>query len=312
MDAQSQTVILVADDEESVVTLLKDALESAHYRVLTAHNGQDALDSIRKNTPDIALLDVQMPLLTGYDVCRQVKSDVFLRHIPVMLLTAQVGTTHKVTGLEEGADDYLTKPFEMEELMARIRTLLRRTRLGLEANPLSRLPGNVTIENELLKRMGANQPFAVLYIDLNDFKAYNDIYGFVKGDDVIRDTAKIVLTQSLADEGFVGHIGGDDFIVITSPERAEGLCQKIIRAFTAKTPDFYTPEDRARGYIESTDRRGQKARFPLLSMAIGVATTNVRALSSLGEVSKIGAEMKHFAKEKKDQGSVYAIDRRKE
>lgn len=312
MDEKPHTVILVADDEESVVTLLKEALESANYLVRVARDGQEALDTIRRESPDLALLDVQMPLLTGYEVCRQVKSDVFLRHIPVMLLTAQVGTTNKVTGLEQGADDYLTKPFEMAELMARIRTLLRRTRLGLEANPLSRLPGNVTIENEILKRIEARSRFAVLYIDLNEFKAYNDIYGFVKGDDVIRETAKIILTQSMAAEGFVGHIGGDDFIVLTPPDLAEGLCQKIIAAFTAKAPDFYTPEDRERGYIEAKDRRGQTTRFPLLTVAIGVATTNVRALSSLGEVSKIGSEMKHFAKERKEKGSSYAIDRRKE
>lgn len=199
--------------------------------------------------------------MSGYDVCRQIKSDVFLRHIPVMLLTAQVGTSSKVSGLEQGADDYLTKPFEMDELIARIRTLLRRTRLGLEANPLTRLPGNITIEKEILSRIDNNAPFAALYIDLNSFKAYNDTYGFAKGDDVIRETARIILTQSTASDGFVGHIGGDDFIVLTNPDGAEALCQKVIKVFDAKAPNFYSAEDQKRGYIETKDRRGKPPNF---------------------------------------------------
>lgn len=312
MASDPKTVILVADDEDSMVLLLREALQHASYEVMVAHNGQEAIDQLRKNPPDLVLLDVKMPKMSGYDVCRQIKSDVFMRHIPVMLLTAQAGTDSKVTGLEQGADDYLTKPFDMAELIARVRTLLRRTRLGLEANPLTRLPGNVTIETEILTRIQKKAPFAVLYIDLNSFKAYNDTYGFVKGDDVIRETARLLLTVSALDHGFVGHIGGDDFIVLTIPEQAENLCQKLIAAFDAKAPEFYTLEDRARGYVETSDRRGQSSRFPLLSMAIGVVSNQLRPITSLGEVSKIGAEMKHFAKENKDKGSSYAIDRRRE
>jgi PleD family two-component response regulator len=305
-----KTVILVADDEDAMVLMLRDALTGADYGVVVAHNGEEAIEQLRKSPPDLVLLDVKMPKMNGYDVCRQIKSDVFLRHIPVMLLTAQAGVNSKVNGLEQGADDYMTKPFDLAELIARIRTLLRRTRLGLEANPLTRLPGNVTIETEILARIQNKTTFAVLYIDLNSFKAYNDTYGFVKGDDVIRETARLILTQSALAQGFVGHIGGDDFVVLTAPDQSELLCQSLIKAFDAKVPGFYTPEDRARGYVETKDRRGQAARFPLLSMAIGVVTNQLRPIASLGEVSKIGAEMKHFAKENK--GSAYAIDRRRE
>jgi len=312
MEPTAKTVILVADDEDAIVSMLREALQSVEYDVVVAHDGEEAVEKLRQKPPDLVLLDVQMPKMSGYDVCRKIKSDVFLRHIPVMMLTAQAGTSNKVTGLEQGADDYVTKPFEMEELMARIKTLLRRTRLGLEANPLTRLPGNVTIDNEILNRIEKKTPFAVLYVDLNSFKAYNDIYGFVKGDDVIRETARILLTQSAGSQGFVGHIGGDDFIVVTVPEEAEHLCRKIIKVFNEKAPDFYSPEDRTRGYVETKDRRGQVSRFPLLSMAIGVVTTQTRPLTSLGEVSTIGAEMKHFAKENKDKGSNFAVDRRRE
>lgn len=306
------TVILVADDEDSVVVMLREALRSAHYEVVVAHNGVEAIEEVRRKPPDLVLLDIQMPRMSGYDVCLEIKSDTFLRHIPVLMLTAQTGLESKVAGLAHGADDYLTKPFEMEELLARIRTLLRRTRLGLEANPLTKLPGNVTIETEIVSRVQDKAPLAVLYLDLNSFKAYNDTYGFVKGDEVIRQTARIILEQAAGAQGFVGHIGGDDFVVLTVPEKAEILCQKIIRAFDAKAPEFYTAEDRQRGYVVTKDRRGQVTKFPILSIAIGVVTNRHRAISSLGEVSTIGAEMKHFAKENKEKGSSYAIDRRRE
>lgn len=291
--------------------MLQEALQMARYDVRIAHDGEEALKLVNEAPPDIVLLDVQMPRMNGFDVCKTIKSDVFLRHIPVLMLTAQGSVQHKVTGLECGADDYVTKPFDMDELLARIRTLLRRTRQGLEANPLTRLPGNVTIEKEVMSRIKTQSPFAVLYLDLNEFKAYNDIYGFVKGDDVIRETARLVVAEAEVDSGFVGHIGGDDFVVVTTPDRAEAMCQRILSAFDKKSPEFYTPEDRAKGFVTTKNRKGEVTQFPLISMSIGVVTSQVRKISSLGEVSKIGAEMKHFAKEHKER-SAYAIDRRKD
>ncbi len=306
------TTILIADDEDTILNMLSLAMTSAGYNVLLAHDGVQALAQIKEHKPDLVLLDLQMPRMDGFTVCRSVKSDVFLRHIPVIMLTAQNQTQTKVTGLEAGADDYVTKPFDLDELLARLRTILRRTRLGLEANPLTRLPGNVTIEKEILRRIEDKAPFAVLYLDLNSFKAYNDIYGFVQGDEVIKETAKIILSASKGETDFVGHIGGDDFVVVSTPDRWEMLSQTIIERFDAKAPSFYNDEDRARGYIETKDRKGQMTRFPLLSIAIGVVSNMFRPMTSLGEVSHIGAEMKHFAKEKKDKGSSCALDRRKD
>lgn len=308
----AKTRILIADDEVTLLEMLYAALKGARYDVVLAHDGEEALDQVDKTKPDMVLLDIQMPKIDGYEVCRRIKSDVFLRHIPVLMLTAQIGTRHKVTGLECGADDYVTKPFDMDELLARIRTILRRTRLGLEANPLTRLPGNVTIEKEILQRLKSQVPFAALFIDLNSFKAYNDTYGFMKGDEVIRETARIVLEAGQEEEAFVGHIGGDDFVVVSDPESCERLCQQIIQRFDQKSPDFYNAEDRANGYVITKDRRGQITKFPLLSVSIGVVTNQHRKVASLGEVSAIGAEMKRYAKEHKQNGSAYAIDRRRD
>jgi PleD family two-component response regulator len=308
----ARTRVLIAEDEDSIAKMLQAALQMARYEVRLAHDGEDAWDQISKEAPDLVLLDIQMPKLDGFEVCKRIKSDVFLRHIPVLMLTAQSSTHFKVTGLESGADDYVTKPFDMDELLARIRTLLRRTKQELEANPLTRLPGNVTIEKEINQRIKTAAPFAVLYIDLNEFKAYNDTYGFVKGDDVIKETARIVVSEADKDGGFVGHIGGDDFVVVTSPDHAESVCKGIISSFDAKSPDFYSPEDRSRGFVTMKDRKGNVSQFPLLSMSIGVVTNQLRKITNIGEVSKIGAEMKHFAKDRQDKKSAYAIDRRKD
>ncbi|MFA5974558.1 MAG: response regulator [Elusimicrobiota bacterium] len=314
MDNESKlrASILVVDDEKDILRMLQEALGLASYDVRTAFNGEEAIEEIRRAAPDLVLMDIQMPKIDGLEVCRLVKSDVCLRHIPILLLTAQNTTRSKVRGLQYGADDYLTKPFEMDELLARVQMLLRRSRIDLEANPLTRLPGNIAIENEIMTHIREKTPFAVLYLDLNDFKAFNDVYGFVKGDEVIQETAQVIREVAETENAFVGHIGGDDFIVITRPDRFENICRKIIEVFDEKVPQFYNPKDRTRGYIMTKDRRGQETRFALLSVAIGVVTNQYRSLSSLGEISTIGAEMKHFAKENKGKGSQYAVDRRRE
>ena len=236
---------------------------------------------LQSQTPDLVLLDVQMPVMDGFTTCQKIKSDLLLRHIPVMMLTAQAGVSSKVTGLERGADDYITKPFDLQELIARIRTLLRRTRQGLEANPLTRLPGNITIENEILGRLEAHQPFAVLYLDLNSFKAYNDTYGFLKGDEVIRETAKIILKEADKDRGFVGHIGGDDFISCPdgSPRPARHCASGIIARFRRAGPARFilTLTASAATCELSLSGAARKRALRCSSIAIGVVTNQYRA-----------------------------------
>jgi len=303
------TRILLADDEPDILAVLKKALESAGYVVATALDGAQALDSIRSSPPDLAVLDLNMPRKDGLEVLRALRADPIFQHLPVMLLTSAADTPSKVAGLDVGADDYLTKPINLDEFLARLRMILRRTRLGLEANPLTKLPGNPAIEARLEQALRSGVQIAVLYVDLNQFKAYNDAYGYDAGDRVIRRLAEILLRHK-GPEDFVGHIGGDDFIVITRPEAAEGLCQRLIRSFDQAVPGFYTEEDRTRGFIESQDRQGRHQTFPLLSLAIGVATNTRRRLHSVGQVSQIGSELKRYAKTFK--GSKYVVDRRME
>jgi len=306
--------ILIAEDDPDLAKIVIDNLKQEKFEVVYAKDGEEAMQLVYKEMPDLILLDINMPKKDGYQVFKEIKSDILLQNIPIIMLTAKSKTREKILGLELGADDYITKPYDIEELIARVKMILKRTLRNIEVNPLTRLPGNVSIERKIIECIQQNKPFAVLYIDLNNFKAYNDKYGFLRGDEVIRGTARILL-ESLNElgwkEDFVGHIGGDDFIVITLPERVHPLCKLIIEKFDKLAPSFYDPEDREKGYIETKDRRGNIMKFPIISLAIGVATTEHRQFTSLGEVAKIGSEMKGYAKKFKDKGSYYAVDRRK-
>jgi len=259
----------------------------------------------------LVLLDYKMPKMDGRQVCRILKKDLLLSHIPVIMVTAKGDIDDKVGGIDAGADDYVVKPFEPKELLARIRMILRRTERDLEANPLTRLPGNVSILNELIYRLGTKSLFAVCYIDLDKFKAYNDKYGFEHGDEVIRETARILIrtTKELGNpDDFIGHIGGDDFVVITTPDTVDNLCKKIIADFETASPSFYNETDRKKGYVIGHDRQGKEQKIPLISVSIGVVTNEFRKINHVAEIGELGAELKTLAKSM--NGSSYVKDKR--
>jgi diguanylate cyclase (GGDEF)-like protein len=249
--------------------------------------------------------------MTGLQVCEQLKRDLLLRYVPIIMLTGKSELQDKVTGIFAGADDYLVKPFEAQELLARVQMVLRRTVRDLDANPLTRLPGNISIQREVERRMATRELFAVCYLDLNRFKAFNDHYGFKRGDEVIQRTALLLLQVSKTDgtlQDFIGHIGGDDFILITTADRADAVCDQIIRQFDAMVPHLYDEEDRARGYLLHKDRKGQEVKTPILSIAIALVTNERHALEQLEQIAKIGAELKAYAKQ--FERSLYVRERR--
>lgn len=304
--------ILVADDEPDLLQIMRETLEREGFEVATAEDGLQALNNIRARPPDIAVLDLRMPKLDGFSVCQKLREDPLYEHLPVIILSASGTRDSKVTGLNLGADDFITKPVDVPELLARIRMIIKRSRLGLDASPLTHLPGNVSIETHIEERLADKSPLAVLYIDLNQFKAYNDSYGYDAGDHVLRDVGQMLLklTRRLPGRAdFVGHIGGDDFIVITAPERMEALAGEIIKDFDSVVPSFYNEADRAKGKIVSTDRQGRIREFPFLSVAIGICHNADRQLGSYAEISQLGAELKKAAKTR--SGSAYVLDRRR-
>ena len=303
--------ILIVDDDPDIRDVLKLTLSEENYEILEAADGEEALRVIRSIQPDLILLDYKIPKVDGREVCRRIKKDLLLRHLPIIMVTGKGDISDKVGGIDAGADDYVVKPFEPKELLARIRMILRHTERDLEANPLTRLPGNVSILQELSKRIENKSLFAVCYLDLDKFKSYNDKYGFEHGDEVIRETARLLIrvTQELGNrDDFVGHIGGDDFVVVTTMDKADALCQKFILDFENLVLSFYNEKDGKNGYILGKDRQGLEQRIPLLSISIGVVTNESRKIAHVAQIGEIGAELKAYAKSL--ERSNYVRDRR--
>ena len=303
--------ILIADDDPDILDVIRITLESEGYEVIEAHDGKEAVDMVKKSTPDLLITDFKMPRICGDEVCRILKQDILIQHMPIIMLTGKGEVIDKIEGINAGADDYIVKPFEPQELVARVKMVLRRTARDLDANPLTKLPGNVSIINELRMRITENELFAVCYVDLDKFKAFNDKYGFEKGDEVIKNTARILIS-SVQEKGtpqdFIGHIGGDDFVVVTLPEKVDDLCKKIISDFTAMVPGLYNKEDLEKGYIIGKDRQKKTRKIPLLSISIGVVTNEKRKINHVGKVGELGAELKEYATSL--PGSNYVKERR--
>ena len=293
------TKILIVDDDPDIREILKLTLSEENYETMEAKNGEEALAIIQTKPLDLVILDYKMPKMDGRTLCNLVKKDLLLQHLPVIMVTGKGEVSDRISGIDSGADDYVVKPFEPKELLARIRMVLRRTQRDLEANPLTRLPGNVAILNELSNCIEKQTSYAVCYVDLDKFKAYNDNYGFEHGDEVIRETARILLNATKefgnADD-FVGHIGGDDFIIISTPDVSDKICEKVIHDFDKISPSFYNQEDRQNGFIIGYDRQSKIHKILLLSVSIGVVTSQMRQITHLAQIGEIGAELKKLAK----------------
>lgn len=309
----SGELILIADDDEDIVRFVEVNLRLEGFEVITSNDGETALASAYEAMPDLILLDVMMPKMDGFEVCQALRSDPRTKNMSVIMLTAKSLSADKVVGLTAGADDYMIKPFDPVELIARVKSALRRSREMRAINPLTQLPGNVQIQEEVAARVEKGDPFALMYIDLNDFKAFNDHYGFARGDEVIKllaACARSGINENAGPDAFLGHIGGDDFVALVDPDIAEKAAQSIIDCWNEEVSSVYDESDAERGYIEVADRRKELHRFPLTSVAIGIATNIYRGITSHWEASEIATEMKTYAK---SQGmSAYALDRRRE
>ncbi len=303
--------ILIVDDDPDILDLIEATLES-EFEVRKAATGGEALTEIKKSTPNLLILDYILPDETGDEICKRLRQDPLLLNLPVLMLTGKGEVEDKVKGLESGADDYMTKPFLPQELIARIRMLIRRSSLSLDANPLSRLPGNISINKELKNKLANKEKLAVLYVDIDNFKIMNDYYGFDKGDQIIKETSR-VLVETMQKKGrpndFIGHIGGDDFVIITSIEKCEEIATDIISSFDKLSPSFFDQKDRTKGYIEAKSRNGEASTFSFPTISIGIITNKDKEFGHVAQISSRGSELKNLAK--KFPESKYIFDRRK-
>ncbi|MDQ1745755.1 MAG: hypothetical protein QOD07_18 [Frankiaceae bacterium] len=305
------STVLVVDDDLDIARFIEINLRLEGFDVLLAHDGEEALAVIAEHMPDLAVLDVMMPRIDGVELCRRLRSDPLTASLPVIMLTAKSLSADKVVGLTAGADDYIIKPFDTLELVARVRSTLRRNAEMRAVSPLTGLPGNHRINEEIAARAAGDQPFAVCHVDLDNFKAFNDRYGWLRGDDVITLLAA-ALKQAGAEvhDGvpFIGHVGGDDFVVICSPDDVEQFTTRTLHLFDSGVRALHDPEDVTNDFISIVDRQGNERRFPLVSVSIGVAVTGRRTFRDHREIVAVATEMKGVAKG--TVGSAVAIDRR--
>jgi diguanylate cyclase (GGDEF)-like protein len=257
------------------------------------------------------LLDVMMPRIDGFEVAQRLRKNPQTANTSIIMLTAKALSADKVTGLQSGADDYIIKPFDPIELLARVKGTLRRAKEMRNLSPLTGLPGNIRIQEEIERQVRDDRPFAVLYSDLDNFKTYNDQKGFVRGDRLIQATARIIqdaVVEFGGAESFVGHVGGDDFVAVVPPDVAEDVAKRICERFTEQLAEFYDAEDLQRGHVRMEDRKGIMQDIPLVAVSVGIASTSRRGFAHYGEAVAVATEMKQFAK--RDAGSSYAVDRR--
>jgi diguanylate cyclase (GGDEF)-like protein len=305
-------IALIVDDDEQVLRLVKRVLERAGFECVTVSDGHSAHDAAVEWRPDIILLDLMIGEVTGDDVMTQLRDDFRTRLIPVVVLTARDSLKDKVEHLLSGADDYVTKPFIPEELVARLRAVMTRSTTTRGLNPLTGMSGNSDILREISRRLAENDRFAVLYPDIDSFKSYNDHYGFLRGDDVIKTLATIileVLEEQPSNHHFAGHVGGDDFVILTEPALAESIAEEITKRFDAAIPALYDPTDRDHGWIESEERNGNILRTPLVSVSIGIVIAEPGSYASPAAVAARASEVKGVAK--RMPGSKWVLDRRR-
>jgi diguanylate cyclase (GGDEF)-like protein len=305
------STVLVVDDDPDIARFIELNLRLEGFEVHVVHDGSSALATAAELHPDLVVLDVMMPGTDGVEVCRRLRADPVTAATPVIMLTAKSMSADKVVGLTAGADDYVLKPFDTVELVARVRSTLRRHAEMRAVSPLTGLPGNLRIDERIATAVSSGRPFAVCHIDLDHFKAFNDSYGFLRGDDMIALLAG-ALSRAVAEAGdpspFLGHIGGDDFAVVCTPEQAEPLARRAVEIFDAGSPALHDPEDVARGALEVPDRQGALRRFPLVSVSVGVVSSERRRFRDRREVVAVVSEMKAVAKSR--PGSAVAVDRR--
>lgn len=305
--------LLVADDDETIRRAVTRVFAGTAWEVEGVPDGAAALETVSACAPDVILLDLNMPRLGGRELLARLRANPRLDAVPVIVLSGDDAPEEKAAELRLGADDFVSKPFSPVELVSRVERAASRNSRMLAANPLTLLPGGPAIEEEAVRRIRAGAPLAFFYIDIDNFKPYNDKYGYLCGDEAIRRAAALLRELQAAfsgEEVFVGHIGGDDFVLISRPARAEELARELASRFDALSPQFYNAEDRARGFTVSKDRLGAAHEFPLMALTIALTTNERRTLDHYAKIADIAAEIKKYLKGRPRRGSRYLKDRR--
>ncbi|MCX5692820.1 MAG: diguanylate cyclase [Candidatus Omnitrophica bacterium] len=303
--------VLLAEHEAGIAEIIQYLLKAWDYDTVTVSKGSVVMDAVRREQPDIIIIDWGLPDMDGLKVSKALKEDFLTAHIPIIVLIDKKQIRKKMLEIEQGVDDYIANPPDPIDLEVRMELALRRTSHQLYANALTKLPGNKQIEKAIHSRMDEKKLFSVAYYDIDNFKSFNDKYGYMKGDSVIRHVAYIIATTVKRygnPHDFVGHIGGDDFVVVTTPDKDRLIASESILAFNRATHFHYSKEDRERTYVVSKDRRGNVMKMPLMSISIAIANNKYFPIKNMVELMEIITEIKSFLKTL--PGSNFLMNRR--
>lgn len=306
-----QDIYIIDDDKYSLQDLKQLFSDSYDFRFVNVST--EEINKALINIPSLIIINEDNIGRDIEELCSTIRKNEDNSITPIIVLSSNGEKEHRVNVLKTAVEYYIKKPVDQDYLYYTIKNIMRLLYTNRRVSPLTGLPGNVQIHAELKKRLFNKEEFAVLYLDLDNFKAYNDVYGFIKGDEIIKFTARTIVRNihNLENnDSFVGHIGGDDFVAIVSKADYDELCRNIINEFDQEILAYFTEEDRNRGYIEVANRRGILEDFPLTSISIGVVDVDIDRFNNILEIGEVGAQVKHVAKTM--LGSSYAIDRRRE
>jgi PleD family two-component response regulator len=298
----SEGRILVVEDDFDISNMLKLYFQSLGYDVYVAPRGGKALELTRQKMPSVIVLDIMLPDIDGYEVCRRLRTNLRTSHIPILFLTQKDERSDKIKGLELGADDYITKPFDVEELRLRVRNTLKRAELESLTSPSTGLPSGRLIEQQLRELLDEDD-WGLLYIGIKRIEAFNEVYGFVAGEEVLRFAGMLlndVLDELGTIDDFVGHVGGDDFIIVTQKDLVEDFRRELIQRFDDKVGTHYDFMTRSQGYLVTKDDDGNEIQVPLMSLQIGVLTSDDGPFTDIREITEMAAEVRRQSRAKKN------------
>ena len=306
-----QDIYIIDDDKYSLQDLKQLFADNEEYRFVNVST--EEINKALINIPSLIIINEDNVDRDIEELCTTIRKNEDNSITPIIVISSNSDKEHRLNVLRKAVEYYIRKPVDQDYLYYTIKNLMRLMYTNRRVSPLTGLPGNVQIHAELKKRLFNKEYFGVLYLDLDNFKAYNDVYGFIKGDEIIKFTARTIVKNVHAlknNDCFVGHIGGDDFVAIISKTNYDEICQNIINEFDSEILNYFTEEDRKRGYIEVANRRGILEDFPLTAISIGVVDVEPNRFNNILEIGEVGAQVKHLAKT--ILGSSYVIDRRKE
>ena len=305
-----QEIYIIDDDESSIMVFKKLFEKDPEYKFISVKSEQ--IDIALKNIPSIIIVNEDAIEVDIIELCKKIRNDDDNSITPIIVVSSNSEQKHRIDILKQSVEYYIKKPVNTQYLYFTIKNLGRLININRRISPLTGLPGNVQIHAELKKKIANKEDFSVLYLDLDNFKAYNDVYGFLKGDEIIKFTADTIMKcvhSYIPTNAFIGHIGGDDFVAIVPTLNCDEICENIIANFDAQVTKFFTEDDVEKGYIEVANRKGVIEQFPLTSISIGVVEADKGRFANILEIGEVGAQVKHMAKSV--IGSSFAIDRRK-